>query len=120
MREGSNGAAPWVIVLIMVVLVTVGIFSSLANLLRLDFETLMDVLGWLALIWGSALLLSFVAILMKASWPLCLGLSWLALMPAFRVWFSEEVYAWVDPIWARCVIVLSITAISSKVKSYLQ
>lgn len=119
MRESSSGAAPWVIGFIMVVLVAIGMVSSLANLVRLDIETMMDVLGWLALVWGGALILSCVSIPVRATWPLFLGLSWLALMPAFRIWLSEDAYAFVDPIWARLVGVVVVTATSSKVKSLL-
>lgn len=52
MREEFGGVAPWVVGFIAVLLAAVGVVHSLANLVLLDFGTMLDVLGWLTLVLG--------------------------------------------------------------------
>ncbi|MHC8361990.1 hypothetical protein ACYZUA_17170 [Pseudomonas sp. LS2P72] len=120
MSERSGGALPWVIGFITVGLVIFSMGTTLANLVRLDAGTMFLVVWYLGGIWGIAWMMGLLAFPLNYTWPVCLGLSWLALMPALRVWFSEDIYAFLDPLWARFVGVAVITFISSRIKSLVE
>lgn len=53
------------------------------------------------------------------SWSVCLGLSWIALMPAFSVWLDEDTYAWLEPFWSQWVGVVAVTLLAFRIRSFV-
>lgn len=112
-QRGSSQGFPllWgaLIALAIVIFLAVLKFSQL---FQLDLETGSSVLWNLCLVWGSMYLVGLSTRFgLRALWPIGLGLTWLAFMPAFGVWFDEDWYAWVSSWWGRIGAFIVITGI---------
>lgn len=105
----------WAVVLCFCAVVT------LAAQVHLNIATTGVVLGRLGLAWlfGYCLGRGLLGVGLRYSWPVCLGLSWIALMPAFSVWLNEDTYAWLEPFWSQWVGVGAVTLLAFHARSIL-
>lgn len=111
-RGGSQGFQLWWGALIALAVVIFLAVLKFSQLFQLDLETGSSVLWNLCLVWGSMYLVGLSTRFgLRALWPIGLGLTWLAFMPAFGVWFDEDWYAWVSSWWGRIGAFIAITGI---------
>ena len=122
MRGSDSGISSAGIVVCLVVFLSFCAVASLATQVHLDIATTGTVLGRLCVAWllGYSLGRGLLGVGLGASWPVCLGLSWIALMPAFSVWFEEEIYAWLEPSWSQWVGVTGIAFLAFRIKSVVE
>lgn len=94
---------------------------TLAAQVHLDIATTGVVLGRLGLAWlfGYCLGRGILGVGLNYSWPVCFGLSWIALMPAFSVWLDEDTYAWFEPFGSQCVGVVATTLLAFRIRSFV-
>lgn len=95
---------------------------TLSDQVHLDIATTGAVLGRLGLAWllGYCLGRGLLGVGLGYSWPVCLGLSWIAFMPAFSVWLDEDTYGWLEPFWSQWVGVVVVALLAFRIRSIVE
>lgn len=89
-----------------------------SQLFHLDLETGSSVLRNLLLAWGGLYLAGlFTGLGLRTFWPIGLGLTWLAFMPAFGIWFNEDWHVWISSWWGKSGASIVITGIGFWIQS---
>jgi hypothetical protein len=114
----SSSSSAGILICLAVVLCFCAVVT-LADQVHLDIATTGAVLGRLGLAWllGYCLGRGLLGVGLSYSWPGCLGLSWIALMPAFSVWLDEDTYAWLEPFWSQWVGVFAVALLAFRIRS---
>ncbi|MFJ3119596.1 hypothetical protein ACIPI6_23980 [Pseudomonas protegens] len=117
-RGGSDG---FPLVGIALVAVAIAIFLTVlkfSQLFHLDLETGSSVVLNLLLTWGLLYSVGLATRLgLRTLWPIGLGFTWLAFMPAFGVWFTEDWYVWVSSWWGKFGALILTTCIGFWIKT---
>jgi hypothetical protein len=117
-RGGSDG---FPLVGIALVAVAIAIFLTVlkfSQLFHLDLETGSSVVWNLLLTWGLLYSVGLATRLgLRSLWPIGLGFTWLAFMPAFGVWFTEDWYVWVSSWWGKFGALILTTCIGFWIKT---
>lgn len=116
----SSSSSAGILIFLAVVLCFCAVVT-LAAQVHLDIATTGAVVGRLGLAWflGYCLGRGLLGVGLNYSWPVCLGLSWIALMPAFSVWLDEDTYAWLEPFWSQCASVVVVALLAFRIRSFV-
>lgn len=119
-RSYSSSSSAGILICLAVVLCFCALVT-LADQVHLDIATTGVVLGRLGLagLFGYWLGRGLLGVGLSYSWPVCLGLSWVALMPAFSVWLDEDTYTWLEPFWSQWVGVVAVALLAFRIRSFV-
>ena len=122
MRGSYSSSSSAGILICLAVVLCFCALVTLADQVHLDSATTGAVLGRLGLAWllGYCMGRGLLGVGLSYSWPVCLGLSWIALMPAFSVWLDEDAYGWLEPFGSQWVGVVAVAILAFRIRSIVE
>ena len=117
----KNDEFVWMIFVIAAIIVAV--LYSLSKWMGVPFDTLIRVIGWLAVLLATVIALGYLGVL-KNLWPWSIGFIYVSFWPAINHWtlkipgFSDEVSFWGE--WyTKMIIFIILVALGYALKAWI-